>query len=216
MSNTVKIILVDNSVSTRKGLTAILQTDATNIVIDEADTAEDLFGKLNSNLPDIIILDLEMPGMGGEKALIKLNADYPQIKIIIYSMFFESWLIDDLMKKGANGFIPKGCDDEIILITVNAVKDNNSLDNKELSKSLISKLKEVTKKPFENKHNLTQRELEVLNLICMCKSNRDIASIMHVTERTVETHKTSIYKKTGTDNCSALIIYSIKEGLFRV
>jgi len=211
-----KIFIVDNSTAIRKGLSAILNIDSTNQIIGEAATAEELFDKINYLMPDIIILDLEMPGMGGEKALVKLKELFQDIKVIIYSMYFESWLIDDLIKKGATGFIPKGCDDEIILLTINAVKENSLFDNKALSQSLIDKLKEVTKKPFENKHNLTQRELDVLNLICQCKTNRQIASIMHVTERTVETHKTSIYKKTGTDSCSALILYSIKEGLFKV
>lgn len=211
-----KIFFVDNSLATRKGLIAILQSDPTNIVCGEAGTAEELFDKILNNKPDIVILDLEMPGMGGEKALPELKRRYPEIKVIIYSMYFESWLIDKLINEGANGFIPKGCDDEIIFMTINSVKQNNLIDNKLISETLICKLKDNNKKPFVNPHGLSEKEITVLNNICLCKSNKQIAHDLQITERTVESHKTNIFKKTGVDNCSALIIYSIKEGMLKI
>lgn len=211
-----KIFIVDNNTSTRKGLSAILNIDSNNQIIGEAASAEELFDKINHIVPDIIILDLEMPGMGGEKALIKLKELFPDIKVIIYSMYFESWLIDKLINEGANGFIPKGCDDEVILLTINSVKQNNLIDNKIISEALISKLKDNNKKPFINPHDLSEKEILILNNICLCKSNKQIANDLNISERTVEFHKTNIFKKTGIDNCGALIIYSIKEGLFRL
>lgn len=211
-----RIFLVDNSLATRKGLAAILHSDYSNIVVGEAGSAEEMFEKITGNLPEIVILDLEMPGMGGEKALSELKIRYPEIKVVIYSMYFESWLIDKLINEGACGFIPKGCDDELILLTLNSIKQNDLIDNKLISETLIGKLKDINKIPFLNRHGLSEKELAILNNICLCKSNKQIAHDLKITERTVEFHKTNIYKKTGIDNCGGLIIYSIKEGLLRL
>lgn len=211
-----KIFLVDNSLAARKGLTALLHSDPSNIVVSEAGSAEEMFDKIPNNRPDIVILDLEMPGMGGQKALQEIKRRFPETKVVIYSMYFESWLIDKLIDEGASGFIPKGCDDEVIFMTINSVKQNYLIDNKLISEALIFKLKDNSKKPFINPHSLSEKELVILNNICLCKSNKQIANDLKITERTVEFHKTNIFKKTGVDNCGALIIYSIREGLYRL
>lgn len=208
-----KIFLVDNSLAIRKGLTAILQIDPTNIVVGEADSAEEMFDKISDNLPDVVILDLEMPGMGGEKALSVLKVRFPETKVVIYSMYFESWLIDKLINDGANGFIPKGCDDELILLTLNSIKLNSLIDNKLISEALISKLKDRSKKPFLNPHNLSDREIQVLKLTCKGKANKEIACELNIVERTVELHKTHIYTKTNLKKVADLVLYGIKNGL---
>jgi DNA-binding NarL/FixJ family response regulator len=213
MAKSVKIIIVDDSKLFRDGISSILNDYSNISVIAGASNGLELLDKLKVSIPDIVLLDIEMPVMNGEEALEIINNKFPLVKTIMVSMFFDKALIELYKQKGAWGFIPKGCNDKKIEDTIFSVYNGIKVFNDDVAYDLVHKQQVKSKKVFYNTDNLSEREIEIMNLICLCKSNKQIASTLFITERTVEFHKTNIYKKTKCVSGSDLVLYSIKNGL---
>lgn len=214
MNEKIKIIIVDDSQLLRDGISVSLNRNPNLSVIDQAANGVELMVLLPNSKPDIILLDIKMPVMDGEKTLEFLNRNFPEIKVIMMSMYFEQLLIEEYKGKGASGFIPKGCDDVIITDTILSVHQEKKVFNEEISKKLSHEIKNSGKKHFLNEYNLSVRELEIVRSVCLFKFNKQIADVLCVTERTVEFHKTNIYKKTGFECTSDLILYAIESGIW--
>jgi two-component system nitrate/nitrite response regulator NarL len=213
MEEIVKVIIVDDSKIFRDGITSVLN-DVPNItVVGGASNGLELLDQLKTIKPDIILLDSEMPRMNGDQTLEILNKQFPAIKTIMVSMFFDTILIDSFKRKGAWGFVPKGCSDEKIEKTIISVYNGLMIFNIDVASDLLLKQQVKCKRTFHNIDQLSEREIEIMDLICLCKSNKQIASILSITERTVEFHKTNIYKKTKCVSGPDLVLYSIKNGL---
>jgi DNA-binding NarL/FixJ family response regulator len=213
MKKTISVTIVDDSRLFRDGLISVLREIPKIKVISTAENGKVLLELLEVSNPDIVLLDIEMPVLDGEKALEIISVRFPHIKTIIISMYFDGTLIEALKEKGAWGFIPKGCNDKMIEETIFSVYEGVKTFNTETASGLVLKQKTKSKRAFENKDNLSEREIEIINLICLCKSNKQIANILFITERTVEFHKTNIYKKTKCVSSPDLVLYSIKNGL---
>lgn len=207
MSKEIRIVVADDHSMFRQGIVMLLKhyTDVT--IIGEAGNGEELLKLLNSRTADIILLDIHMPVMNGTQALDILKIRFPDIKIIIISTDFSSFLLEEYIKRGIHGFIPKGCDIEILMEAINDVSKYGECYP--LSRSIISR----KTLPFKNHFSLTEKEMKVLSLTCKGNSNKEIAFILEVAERTVEFHKTNIYLKTDLKNLADLISYGIKNGL---
>lgn len=207
----IKIAIVDDAQIIRDGAKSVLESNPGIEVVSCAGNGKELMEFLQFPYPEIILLDAEMPIMSGAKTLEILAMNFPAIKVIMYSMYLEHSLLERYKKMGAFGFVPKGSDDKVLVNTIYSVYRNVKTYNEEISSELLTKQK--GKKEFLNTDKLSQRELEVMNLVCLCKSNKQMADILCVTERTIEFHKTKIYKKTGMLCTSDLILYAIKNGL---
>jgi|JI10StandDraft_1071094.scaffolds.fasta_scaffold10559_8 DNA-binding NarL/FixJ family response regulator len=207
MPNPIRIIIAEDHALVRQSISSFLNQQDDITMVGEAGNGEELLALLNSRPADLILLDLHMPVMNGAQALDVITKRFPDIKVIIISMDFGPFLLDEYIRKGAHGFIPKGCEVDVLLQAIDDIKTQGNCIA--ISKSLIK-----TKAPaFANSFGLTKKQLHVLSLTCKGVSNAEIGSMLNITTSAVEFHKKNIYLKTGLKSQADVIAYGIKNGL---
>ena len=193
----INIILTEDKEIFRNALREMLRPFPVKILA-EAENGQVLLDTLNFKAPDVILLDLEMPVMDGNKAFEIIREKYPHLKIIILSLHYEPELIDDYMERGAKGYIPKDYVTPSLL--VNAITKVNGGGTF------------VFEKP-KSKLNLNKKQKEIMPLIFDNHTNEDIAKIMNVSKRTVENQRSALYEKTGTSTAIDFYKFAFSKGL---
>ncbi len=207
----IRIVIADDHAMFRQGISSLLKFDPGLVIAGEAANGSELLKTLNGRHADIILLDIQMPVMNGTQTLEVLKQRFPDLGVIIVSMEFNPTIVQKYFERGAHGFIPKGCDVEVLVDAIYQVKEKGNCYD--LSFELAGRLNKYSLKHFENTYVLSTREIEVLRLACKGNSNKEIGHTLRITERTVEFHKTNIYLKTGLKSLSDLIAYGIRNGL---
>lgn len=210
----VKIAVVDDHLLFRTGIVSLLKDYDHLDVIFQASNGVELLAMAAENPPDVVLLDIQMPEMDGIKATVRLKELYPDIKIIILTMHNEDEYIFDLMRKGANGFIPKNKSLDVLVDAIDSVIEKGYYYNDQITHALLNVNDEHLSVPG-NAHplELTGRELEIVKLICAQKSIREIANILEISPRTVDTHKNNIFLKTGAKNIIGVALYAVQNKL---
>lgn len=217
MPKLIHIGIADDHLVLRQGLIALLKEfDNLNVIIS-ANNGKELMDALKTNKPNIILLDIEMPVMNGREALEKISAKYPKIKVIIMSQYFEDGYIIEFIKNGACAFLPKNCDIEKIVDAITYVHEHGCYYDNKVSAAMAAMLK---KTPSDDKivadTEFTKQEIIIIKLICLKKSNTEIADELNVSVRTIESHRYKISKKTRTNNPMDLIEYAINNGILNL
>jgi two-component system, NarL family, response regulator DegU len=216
MTKKTTIAIVDDHAMFREGLAGLLKDFEELKVIIQASSGIDLMAQLKLQQPDIVLLDIQMPHMDGIETTISIKKKYPDIKIIILTMHNDEELIFDLIKKGANGFLPKDKSVEHVVDAIYAVLEKNYYYNDYMSQAMISGINsETNKSQVYSKNPLSERELEIIRLICKQYNTKEIADIVKLSLRTVQKHKENIYSKTKSKNSNGLIMYAMKHKLLR-
>ena len=212
MCNTIKIIVAENHTLTRKGYVSLLNDLGYITIIGEASNGKELLTLLASSEPDIVLLDIEMPVMNGKDALKAMKQDFPQVKVIMVSFHTEETLMIEYIKLGASAFLTKDSSVEMFEETIKLVQDEGFCYSKSISKALVN---ELTGKnggaSVENK--LTDRETQIVILVCEGKTNKEIAKRLNIVVKTVDFHKANIYKKTNTYTAAGLYNFALKKNL---
>jgi DNA-binding NarL/FixJ family response regulator len=210
----INIAVVDDHILFRSGVVSLLKDqDHINVTIQAANGKE-LLNALKHQQPDIVLLDIQMPEMNGIQTTQALKELYPEIKIIILTMHHEDEFIYDLMSKGANGFIPKSKSVDTVLEAINSVMERGFYYNDQITEALIKGNNgNIKALEYLAEVSLTDREIEVVKLICAQKSNKEIAEILDISPRTVDTHKNNIFLKTGAKNVIGVALYAVQTKL---
>jgi DNA-binding NarL/FixJ family response regulator len=211
----IKIAIADDYKIFREGLKVGLSADDSLEVILEADNGEDLLKGLENVTPDVILMDLKMPIMDGMEATKEVRKKYPSVKVLVVSMYEDDKFIIHLMENGANGYLLKNTEPDEIRRSIYAVHENgyyfNDLVNKALLKKLV--LKNNLKPSFNQNVELTEREQEVLKLICEEKTAGEIAKDIFLSPRSVEGIRQRLIEKVGVRNSAGLVMFAVKNGL---
>lgn len=211
----IKIAIADDYKIFREGLKVGLSADEALEVILEADNGEDLLKGLETASPDVILMDLKMPVMDGMEATKEVRKKYPAVKVLVVSMYEDDKFIIHLMENGANGYLLKNTEPDEIRRSIHAVHENgyyfNDLVNKALLKKLV--LKNNLKPSFNQNVELTEREQEVLKLICEEKTAAEIAKEIFLSPRSVEGIRQRLIEKVGVRNSAGLVMFAVKNGI---
>ncbi len=211
----IKIAIADDYKIFRDGLKVGMSVDDNLEVVLEADNGEDLLTGLKEIMVDVIIMDLKMPVLDGVEATKEVRKLYGLIKVLVVTMYDDDKFIIHLMEAGANGYLLKNADAEEIIKSIYAVHENgyyfNDLVNKALLKRLV--LKGNIKPSFNHNVEFTERELEVLKLICEEKTASEIAKEIFLSPRSVEGIRTRLIDKVGVRNTAGLVMFAIKNGI---
>jgi DNA-binding NarL/FixJ family response regulator len=211
----IKYIIADDHKIFRKGLRLALADDTKLKLVGEAGNGVELLQLLAKQLPDIILLDLKMPEMDGIEAMKQIRANYPAVKIIILTMYDDEQFILHLMEGGANGFLVKNAEPEEIKMALHATSENgyylSNLVSSVMLKSLVQKNTATPK--FNTAVDLTDKEREVIRMICEGQTAAEIAEQIFLSPRTVEGIKSTLFEKVGVRNIAGLIMYAAKNGL---
>lgn len=206
----IKVILADDHELIIQGISGLIQGTDHIKVIGTACNGKKLIELLESVVPDVILLDVEMPEMDGIEAAEIIKVNYPEIKIIALTVFNEIGIITALKKAGIHGYLLKNVSKDELLLAIKTVFEGKSFYSGEVTDNL---LKNLTIKCKNIPENLTERELEILCLIAEGFSNSAIGDKLFISHRTVDTHRTNLMKKLGVNNIAGLVKFAIQNGL---
>lgn len=216
--NKIKIMLVDDHRVVLDGIKVLLM-DAENIeIIDEAGSGKDLFTKLENNRPDILILDVSLPGESGIDITKQLKITYPDINVIIFSGNINEDVIADAFEAGALGILQKSASRSEIIEAIYAVNDGQEYLGKTISLSLIKNFinKEKPKEKYEQQGHLSPREIEIIKYLAEGLQFKEIGARMNISARTVETHKNNILHKLELNTIIDIVKYAIKHNIVQL
>ncbi len=215
MTDPIKVIIADDHVLFRAGVKTALSMHKDIKMIAEADNGMQLLTVLKHIQPDVILLDIQMPVMDGINTLPEIKKLYPEIKVIMLTMHNDHSMISKLMELGANSYLTKNSDSEVIYQAVKTVHEQeyffNQLTNKALIDGLRLKRQAEATLPIDAK--LTDKEISILRMICEEKSTKEIADLVDLSPRTVEAIRDKLKVKTGAKSLAGLVMYAVKSGI---
>lgn len=215
----VNIVVTDDHRLFRKGMCALLSDFEFIGEIYEAGNGVELLKLLDDTkeTPNVVLLDINMPEMDGVEATKRLKILYPEIRILILSMEDDSQLVSLLVDEGVNGYLLKNADPDELELAIKMVMKNDFYFSSELSSGILNSIRTNNNKQQASESlNLNEREVKILQFICLELTAGEIGDKLSLSVRTVEGCKRKLLEKTGTKNMAGLVIFAIKNGLYKV
>lgn len=212
-----KVVLVDDHSLLRNGLASLIK-DLGYIVLYESDNGKEFISKLdNNNLPDIVLLDINMPEMDGYETALWLKRNKPDVKVIALSMYDDEMAIMKMLKNGARGYILKDSEPGELRSALEAVCNKGYYYSELVTGKLIHSINKLDDEAANgNIAKLSEREIEFLKLACSELTYKEIASQMNVSPRTVDGYRDALFEKLEIKTRTGLAIYAIKNGLIKL
>lgn len=214
-----KIILVDDHLIFRDGLRLVIEEGGLGEVIAEANNGLHFLEMVQNYKPDIVLMDIEMPIMNGMEATEKALSIQPNLKIIMLSMYGDRKLYSQLLNAGAKGFIIKTSGKKELSNAINNVMNGESHFSNDLLLKIIvdfNRKASINQNKYLNELKITKREFEVLELLCLGLSAKEVSDKLSISIKTIETHRSKLMQKTQTKNTINLVIYAIKHKLIEL
>ena len=208
--------MLDDHPLFRQGMRYILQALPYVESVSEAAELPELQVICRQRLPDVLLLDLQMPNIDGPEAARLLLQEFPDLKIIVLSMFSADKFITQMMKLGARSYLPKDIDQQQLTQALEDVLTTGHHFTARISRAMLQGVQQPTRPAshlLTEEVQFTPRELEVLRLICQGLTAADIAEQLLMGRRTVEGHRQRMLEKTGSANVAGLVVYAVRHGL---
>ncbi|MCW0483567.1 response regulator [Gaoshiqia sediminis] len=210
-----KIIIVDDHTLFRNGLRILLNNLPNFQVVGEAANGQEFIDLLDHTQTDLVLLDIDMPVMDGIEAAKLALQKVPELKIITLSMYGEEDYYYKMVDAGVKGFVLKNSDMNEVKSALETVYEGGNYFSSELLRTLVNSLRTSTKNK-EPQTGLSDREIEILILICQGLSNQEIADQLFISKRTVDKHRANILEKSECKNTAQLVMYAIKNQLVEI
>jgi DNA-binding NarL/FixJ family response regulator len=211
----INICIVDDHSLFRNGLKLLLSAFPEINVMYECSNGVEFLHAIEKIRPDVVLMDIEMPAMNGIEATRQATSKYPNLKIITLSMFGEEEYYYKMIDAGAKGFILKNSDIDEVIKAIKAIVHGSTYFSQELLYNVVRNFREV-RKTDQLQVQLSQRELEILELICKGLSNIEIADELNISKRTVDKHRSNILSKTDTKNTASLVMFAVEHRLIEI
>jgi DNA-binding NarL/FixJ family response regulator len=208
----IRVVLADDHTLFRNGLKMLLSGYSDIQVVGEASDGEMLLNLLSRTATDVVLLDIEMPIINGFEATGYIKEHYPGVNIISLSMYGEEEYYYRMIEAGARGFLLKSSEINEVITAIHKVCKGSTYFSSEILYNVVKNIN-TTGKVDNSKLHLSDREKEVLELICKGMSNQEIADSLFISKRTVEKHRASLLSKTNTKNTAQLVMYAIENKL---
>lgn len=209
----IKVLLVDDHLIVLRGLQFYLEKQEQIRIVGLALHGEEALHMMEQELPDVVLMDIQMPVMDGIEATKRIKARYPQVKVIILTSFSDQDSIIPAIRSGAVGYQLKDVKPQVLTDTIFAVMKGNQVFHPEVTNQLILQVHE-SDDDMMKPDILTPKEQEVLYHITMGQSNKEIAASLNITEKTVKTHVSSILSKMGLQDRTQAAVYAIRHDWF--
>jgi DNA-binding NarL/FixJ family response regulator len=216
----VLIAIADDEALFRRGMRLILEDYPGMKVVLEAENGQDLLDKIRASdeLPDVLLLDLKMPVMGGIEAAEVIRREFPSILIVVISSHFSKAFIINMIEIGASAYLGKNTAPDEVVETIRMVREKGFYYNT----SVMAIIRENIMAPMQGKYSrdlqveITNREKEVLQLICEEYTTQEIADRLFLSVRTVDGHRNNLLSKLGCRNTAGLVVYALQNGLVKI
>ncbi len=211
----ITILLADDHEIVRDGFRGLLSRRADMHVVAEASNGREAVEQVAEHQPDVAIMDVSMPELNGVEATRQIVRDHPQTRVLGLSMHPASRIVKEMLRAGATGYIVKTCHAEELVEAVRAVSEGKTYLSPEIAGTVVNDLLKETageQAPREDTP-LSERERQVLQLLAEGKTTKEMAAVLHVTPKTVETHRYSLMKKLDIHSVAGLTKYAVREGL---
>ena len=213
--NKIRVLLVDDHALVRLGLMTLLNDRPDMEVVGEASTAPEALRQVERLHPDVVLMDIRMPGGGGIETTQQVIARFPETKVIILTSFADDQLIMRAIQAGAAGYVLKEADNEELLRAIVAVAGGKALLDPATTARLISQMRLMGKKAEEDAfRDLSERELGVLAEVSRGKTNAEIAQTLNLSEKTVRNHVSVILEKLHLTNRVELATYAVEHHIY--
>ncbi|MEJ7683587.1 MAG: response regulator transcription factor [Segetibacter sp.] len=211
----IKVLITDDHAVFRTGVKTTLAQYLDIEVIGEAENGMQLLNLVKFLHPDIILLDIQMPIMDGITTLLEVKKILPNAKVIMLTMIDDISMISKLMEIGANSYLIKNSDSETIYEAIKTVHTKEFFFNDYTNKAMLAGLrkKKIVEQHITDDADLSDKEVQVLKLMCDEKSTKEIADIVEISPRTVEAIRDRLKVKTGAKSTAGLILYAVKHGI---
>jgi DNA-binding NarL/FixJ family response regulator len=209
----IRVLIADDHAPFREGLRALLSSVPEMTVAGEAENGEDAIQAAADLQPEVILMDIQMPGLNGIEATRRINQSSPHIGVIVLTMFEDDDSVFAAMRAGARGYLLKGADQAAILRAIQAVRNGEAVFGPGIARRLINyftNLKSQVQHPFPE---LTGREQEVLDLLARGSNNAEIAGALGISQKTVRNHVSNIFNKLQVADRAQAIIRARDAGL---
>ncbi|MFC7371716.1 response regulator [Fictibacillus iocasae] len=208
----ISIMIVDDHAILRDGLKTIFALEEDMTVAGEAISAEDAIVQMPAVAPDVVIMDINLPGMNGVEAAEVLKRKYPSTKVLVLTMYNHDEYLLAALKAGADGYLLKDAPSEQVVDAVKAVYKGESILTPSMTKKLVN-LHLQSSKVKREENDLTDREQEVLIGLVEGLSNKEIAEKLFISDKTVKIHVSKIFKKLNVKSRSQAVIYAVQNQL---
>lgn len=217
MIKQIKIGIVEDHAIVRQGLVLLFADEPGIVVAFDVGNGQEALDELAIKEVDILLLDIEMPIMDGRELLKKVHVDYPEVASIMFSAYNEIAVVSECIALGAKGFLAKHSDFEKLVDAIFAVEEKGFYFDEIVAQALVGKLL-LDNKDHNSKGNinLTSREIEIILMICNGLRSKEIGEKLFISSRTVEGHRKKISEKTMTQYSVELVVYAIKQGIYKI
>jgi DNA-binding NarL/FixJ family response regulator len=213
-SQRTKILLADDHTIVREGILSLLQAHQEVVVVGTADNGHEVVEKARRTFPDIVVMDIAMPLLNGIEATRQLKKVLPQIRVIVLTMYADEEYVLRALQAGVRGYLLKRSAAAELLQAIRAVERGEFYLSSEISHVVVERFL-ASPTPLEEAVVLSQRERQILQLVAEGHTNRQIATALGITPKTVDTHRTRLKTKLGIHDTPGLVRYAIRKGIVR-
>jgi len=218
--NKIRVLIADDHQVVREGLSAILNTKEDIEVVGVAKDGVEAVEKTRQLIPDVVLMDISMPRMNGVEATREIKRENPHIGVVVLTMYAEEEYIFDLVKAGATGYLLKDADSAQIVKAIRAIAEGESLIHPSVASKILTEFSLLAegkgRKAGRLEHGLTDREITVLKLVAEGKTNKEIANVLELSEKTVKNHVRNIFHKLHVYDRTQAAIHAIRKGLIEL
>lgn len=221
-SNKIRVLIADDHQVVREGLTSVLRSKGDIEVVGVAEDGREAVEKARQLCPDVVLMDISMPGMDGVEATRRIKKENPQIGVVVLTMYAEEEFIFDLVRAGAAGYLLKDADSAQIAKAIRAISRGESMIHPAIASKILTGFKNLSGAGpcgagrAGYVHDISDRELAVLKLVAEGKTNKEIACKLELSEKTVKNHVSNIFSKLSATTRTEAVIRAVKAGLIEI
>lgn len=212
MSDLIRVILADDHNVLRQGMAQVLDMQSDVQVVAQADNGAEAVRLAAKHQPDIVLMDINMPGMDGVEAARRITASFPETGVIILTMYRRDDYVFEAIKAGANGYLLKEVELEELLDAIRAVARGEAVIDSAIASRVLAEFRRP-EPAVEEEPDLAERDIEILRLLAQGLSNQDIADQLFIAEKTVRNRLSGIFRRLHLENRTQAALYAIQEGI---
>jgi DNA-binding NarL/FixJ family response regulator len=213
-----RILIADDHNLVRRGLKALIESRPGWLVCGEAHTGRDAAVKAEQMKPDVVILDISMPGLNGVEAARRIRKSSPSTEILILSVHYSDQLIRDILDAGARGYVMKSDSDRDLIVAVQAMADHKPFFTSKATELMLTNFCQSGPQPQLKElaaDRLTSREREIVQLLSEGRSSKEVAAVLGISVKTADTHRANIMRKLNLHSVSELVLYAVRNQIIQ-